>query len=139
MENYELGGGIYCFAPMRSKRWLKKGFKSDLCTIEELQIQVSMAVNKDNPNFENNPENGIFEIEEFVKEQIKNIELLSLMTKQVPEWVDDTGDYVGCNASFLCKLFLSGHGNKHVIQVRTALIFLLCKQERVGNANLTRK
>ena len=103
MESYDLGGGIFCFSPLRSKRWLKTGYKSELCTIEELQVQIAMAVNRDNPNFENNSENGLYDFEENVKEQVKEIELLSLMTKQVPNWVMDTGNYVSCNANFSCK------------------------------------
>ena len=103
MEAYELGSGIFCFSPLRSKRWLKKGIKSDLCAVEEIQIQIAMAVNRDNPNFENNHDQGFIELEENIKEQIKKIEELSIMTKHVPEWVADVGEYVNCNASFACK------------------------------------
>ena len=103
MENYELGSGIYCFSPIRSKRWLVKGFKSDLCSIEEIQVQIAMALNKDNPNFENNHEQALMELEDNIKDQIKKIEKLSIMTKHVPSWVADVGRYVSCSANFQCK------------------------------------
>ena len=101
----------YTFAAPRAKRWLQKAIKNKLVTMEEIKVQIILAVHKEHPNFIKDVELGICEISAEFAKFMEEIEILSLASKILPEWLTDQQKHYKCNELFTSK-YSTYHKNK---------------------------
>ena len=98
-----LGQGHFVFAPIRTKRFLQKGWKSDVLQLEEVKIKMDYVFTP----------NGAITDEEMVKlhegirkeaeNLLENIEILSMASKIIPDWLGDDREYMRCVEKFSSK------------------------------------
>ena len=96
MKPTELEDCPYTFAPPRASRWLQRAIKNQLVSIEEVKIQIVMAVHKDHPNFVKDLELGICNVSASFAKFIEELEILSLATKIMPEWMKNSPRHHEC-------------------------------------------
>ena len=95
MRNFEYksfkarGQGHFVFTPIRAKRHLQEGMRSDIFQQEEVAIKLDYIFNP----------NGAISEEEMIKlhetirveaeKLITNVEILAMASKVVPEWLEN--------------------------------------------------
>ena len=98
-----LGHGHFVFAPIRTKRFLKAGWKSDVFQQEEVKIKLHYVFS---PNGAMKDEDMI-KLHEGVRKEaeglIENIEILAMASKTVPDWLGDDREYLRCVEKFSSK------------------------------------
>lgn len=91
------------FTAPRAKRWLQAAIKNKYVTMEEIKVQIVLAAHKDHPNFIKNVELGICEISAEFAKFMEEIEIVSLASKILPEWINGQQKYHKCTEAFTSK------------------------------------
>lgn len=98
-----LGNGHFVFTPVRSKRFLENGWRSDVFQQEDIRIRMNYIFN---PNGAISEE-AMVKLHEDVRKQaeelIKDIEILAMASKTVPEWLGNDREYIRCTEKFSSK------------------------------------
>ena len=92
--------GRNIISALRSRRGLSNAFKSKLLAVEDVNVQITFAINGDNKNFGQNFPNGIDTINNELANYIGKIEFLSMATKHIPDHVKDMGPMLKCDNDF---------------------------------------
>ena len=91
------------FSAPRAKRWLQSAIKNKYVTMEEVKVQIVLAAHKAHPNFIKDLELGICEISAEFAKFMEEVEILSLASKILPEWINNQQKYHKCNEIFTSK------------------------------------
>ena len=98
-----MGNGHFVFTPVRSKRFLEKGCRSDIFQQEDVRIRLNYIFN---PNGAISEE-AMIRLHENVRKQaeelITDIEILAMASKTVPEWLGEDREYIRCTEKFSSK------------------------------------
>ena len=114
-----LGQGHFVFTPIRTKRFLQKGWKSDVLQLEEVKIKMDYVFS---PNGAISDEEMVKLHEEVRKEAeklLEEIEILSMASKIVPDWLGNEREYLRCVENFSSK-YVNRYSDKLTKRFRKA-------------------
>ena len=98
-----MGKGHFVFTPIRTKRFVHQGWKSDVLQLEEVKIKMDYVFS---PNGKISDEDMVKLHENVRKEAeklLEDIEILSMACKVVPDWLGEDRENLKCVEKFSSK------------------------------------
>ena len=118
--NYEFhpfkpkGHGHFVFTPIRTKRFLQKGWRTSIFQQEETTIRLDYIFDPNGAMTEEETRNLHNTVRRDAEELIKNIEILQLASKTVPQWLGNDMEHLSCLEKFSSKSISINNNNNNL-------------------------